>query len=180
MAVAMVDAVAVTREERGREQVSSSICFLCPMPSTNTSSVYFISLKVRGSRGAQALTLTHTRRPRQDRVRERVATSRAAERNTGASARREAEQEYRRGCVSPARASLPRRARDAIAGEAAEAAVASTDIAALTTKGMSPEMPQVQKVSTFYCCVLLSRCHPHALFYPSLPSPSFKFSSAGA
>ena len=66
MAVAMVDAVAVTRGERGREQVNSSACFLCPTPPTNTSSVYFISLKVGGGRGSQALTLTQTRRPQQD------------------------------------------------------------------------------------------------------------------
>ena len=41
-------------------------------------------------------------------------------------------------------------------------------------------MPRARKVSIFDCCVLLSRCHPHALSYPSLPSPSFKCSSSGS
>ena len=149
MAVAMVDAVAVTKGERGREQVSSSVCFLCPTPSTKTLSVYSISLKIEGGREAHATTLTQTRRPRQNGVRERAATSGAAERDSGASARQEAEHGYRRGRIYLARASLPGRTRDTITGEVTEAAVASTDIVARTTKGMSLEMPWARKVSFF-------------------------------
>ena len=98
------------------------------------------------------------------------ASPAAAERDAGASARREAKHGYRHGRVYPARASLPGRARDAIAGEMTKAAVASTAVAARTTKGMLPGMPRAQQVSIFIV-VLYCPMPPPCPFLPvsSLP-----------
>ena len=138
----------------------------------------FFGLNILCDNSKARSTLTQTRRLRQDGVRERAATSGAAERDAGASARREAEHGYKRGRVYPARASLPGRACNGIAGEVANAVVASTDYATRTTKGMTPAMQRSQKVSIFidvfyYHNVILVPFSTR----PSLPSPSFNCSS---
>ena len=144
----------INRDKRGTgERTGKFFClFSSPIPSTNTSSVYFISLKVGGGHGAQALALTQTCRPRQDGVQERPRP---------AGPQRETRERARDGRPNIATGAdvftlhgpdcldeLTMRSQGK--WPVAEAAVTSTDVAAWTTKGMSPEMPRARKVSIFY------------------------------